>query len=364
MLLLAGYLYALARERWLVATALALLVGLSRPIAVPLGLVTLVVVVMRWRAAPSGRRSGRARCGHGVAALAGCGVAGLLWPAIAWWRTGVSSRLHRHDGRLGGRPATVEPFTPWLDMSPLLLRRHVGPGLARRRAARRHRRHGGRALGARPRRRACARGPWPTRPTWRRSSTRSPASSATLIPLFPLLVVLVGAGWADRRGNTWAAALVASTAGCSCSSSSGSTAGPTSSGASSPRATTPRDGLRFGARVARRDGTACPEGHSVRCAARGTPCGAPPPVRPASAAAPPRRRRLLHRAALLVVVGQVRVAGAEVHGRDAERGEAGDVGPALLGPTPAARAPRRTPWPRAGAGPGRAPSASSVTSTS
>ncbi len=24
-----------------------------------------------------------------------------------------------------------------------------------------------------------------------------------LIPLFPLLVVVLGAGWADRRGNTW-----------------------------------------------------------------------------------------------------------------------------------------------------------------
>src|SRR5262245_54398597 len=49
MLLLVAYLYALSRERWLVATVVALLVGLSRPIAVPLGIVTLVVVVLRLR---------------------------------------------------------------------------------------------------------------------------------------------------------------------------------------------------------------------------------------------------------------------------------------------------------------------------
>jgi Gpi18-like mannosyltransferase len=49
VLLLAGYLYALDRRRWLVATAVAVLVGLSRPIGIPLGLVTLVVVIVRWR---------------------------------------------------------------------------------------------------------------------------------------------------------------------------------------------------------------------------------------------------------------------------------------------------------------------------
>ena len=64
MLLLVGYLYALAKERWLVATAVALLVGLSRPIAVPLGLVTLVVVVLRWRARRERPISPRDVCRH------------------------------------------------------------------------------------------------------------------------------------------------------------------------------------------------------------------------------------------------------------------------------------------------------------
>ena len=53
MLLLVGFLLALARERWLVASVLALGLGVTRPIAVPLGLVALVAVVLRWR-----RRSG------------------------------------------------------------------------------------------------------------------------------------------------------------------------------------------------------------------------------------------------------------------------------------------------------------------
>jgi len=90
MLLLCGYLLALSRERWLVATGLALLIGITRPIALPLGVVTVVAVWLRWR-----RRSvAPIRPGEGAAALTsvvGCAVAGLLWPAIAWAATGEPS---------------------------------------------------------------------------------------------------------------------------------------------------------------------------------------------------------------------------------------------------------------------------------
>lgn len=200
MLLLVGYLYALARERWLVATAIAVLVGLSRPIAVPLGLVTLVVVVMRWRR----RRERPITSGTYaamLAALVGCGVAGLLWPAIAWWRTGVSSAYT--DTMAAWRSyKSIELFVPWSDRvqdpswgpwligGPIVVLLMVAGPWARN-------------LGADLRM-------WTVGYTAYLVATLDPFTSIFryLVPLFPLLVVVLGAGWADRRGNTWTRLLV------------------------------------------------------------------------------------------------------------------------------------------------------------
>jgi hypothetical protein len=195
MLLLVGYLYALSRERWLVATAVALLTGLSRPIAAPLGLVTLVVVVMRWRR----RREAPIPAGtyaSMLASLVGCGVAGLLWPAIAWWRTG--SRSAYTDTMAAWRSYdTVELFVPyvdrlqdatwgpWLVGGPIVvLLMVVGPWA--------------RNLGADLR-------TWTLGYTFYLIASLDPFTSIFryLLPLFPLLVVVLGAGWGDRRGNTW-----------------------------------------------------------------------------------------------------------------------------------------------------------------
>lgn len=195
MLLLVGYVYALARERWLVATAIAVLVGLSRPIAVPLGLVTLVVVVMRWR-----RRRERpitpGTYAAMLAALVGCGVAGLLWPAIAWWRTGVSSAYT--DTMAAWRSyRSIELFVPWADRvqdpswgpwligGPIVVLLLVAGPWARN-------------LGADLR-------TWTLGYTAYLVATLDPFTSIFryIVPLFPLLVVVLGAGWADRRGNTW-----------------------------------------------------------------------------------------------------------------------------------------------------------------
>jgi len=49
ILLLCGFLWAISRERWLATAALALLVGLTRAMALPLAVVALVAVVLRWR---------------------------------------------------------------------------------------------------------------------------------------------------------------------------------------------------------------------------------------------------------------------------------------------------------------------------
>ena len=206
MLLLVAYLLALARERWLLAAGIAVLVGLTRPIAVPLGVVTLVALWRRWRA--RGDRPIKAgEYAAGLASLVACGVAGFLWPAIAWGATGERSAYTDTMGAWRGS-GVVEPFTPWLGMStyvfgetwgpvwlvvvPLvILAMLVGPWA--------------RGLGMQLR-------------TW---SVAYPAYLAAvldpftsifryLIPMFPLLAVLVGAGWEDRRGTTWPRLLVRS----------------------------------------------------------------------------------------------------------------------------------------------------------
>ncbi|MDN5766913.1 MAG: hypothetical protein L0H96_13465 [Humibacillus sp.] len=199
MLVLVGYLYALARERWIVATVVAVLLGLSRPIGVPLGVVTLVVVVLRWRQRTDRPIAGR-EYGAMLASLVGCGVAGLLWPAVAWARTGSSTAYTDTMAAWRGY-ASVELFTPWLDKAELYFGGQLGRllllvvplGLV-----------------------AMVAGPWAKAlgadlRTW---SIAYPAYLAAvldpftsifryLVPLFPLLVVVLGAGWADRRGNGW-----------------------------------------------------------------------------------------------------------------------------------------------------------------
>lgn len=204
MLLLVGYVYALARERWIVAAVVAVLVGLSRPIAVPLGVVTLVVVVLRWR-----QRSARPIT-HGayagmVAALASCALAGLLWPAIAWARTGVSTAYTDTMSAWRGY-ASIEPFVPWLDKAgyffgpqwgrfwlvviPVALIAMVAGPWA-----------GGLGVDLRA---------WSLAYPAYLAAVLDPFTSIFryLIPLFPLLVVMLGAGWADRRGNGWVPVLV------------------------------------------------------------------------------------------------------------------------------------------------------------
>ena len=200
MLLLVGYLYALTRERWVVATVIAVLVGLSRPIAVPLGLVTLVVVVMRWRRRRERPIAPRTYAAM-LAALVGCGVAGLLWPVVAWWRTGVSSAYT--DTMAAWRSyRSIELFVPWADRvqdpswgpwlvgGPIVVLLMVAGPWARN-------------LGADLR-------TWTLAYTVYLMATLDPFTSIFryLVPLFPLLVVVLGAGWADRRGNTWTRVLL------------------------------------------------------------------------------------------------------------------------------------------------------------
>jgi len=82
MLLLCGALWALARRAWLPAAGLALLLGLTRPIAAPLAVVVAVALLLRWR----GRHRnpiGRPELVSGAAALAATCLAGTAATAQA-----------------------------------------------------------------------------------------------------------------------------------------------------------------------------------------------------------------------------------------------------------------------------------------
>lgn len=110
VLLLCLVLYFLGKEQWLAAAAVALLTGIARPIAIPLGVVALVMVIVRWRR----RHTDPLGAGEKVRmllALGACGLSGLLWPAIAWWRTGRSDAYTATMSAWRGNEDIV-PFEP------------------------------------------------------------------------------------------------------------------------------------------------------------------------------------------------------------------------------------------------------------
>ena len=113
LLLLAAALWLLVRRRWLAAGGVALLTGLARPVSLPLGLVALVAVVLRWRrrhAEPVSPGEYAAM----AASLVGCGLAGLVWPTIAWLRTGVPD-AYTQTMSAWRRGEPVTPFLPTIE---------------------------------------------------------------------------------------------------------------------------------------------------------------------------------------------------------------------------------------------------------
>lgn len=115
ILLLALVLRFLDRGRWWAAAGCALLTGIARPIAVPLGVVALVAVVLRWRS----RRDRPVAAGEWVAmagALVACGLAGLTWPVVAWLGTGI--RTAYTDTMATWRyNQNIVPLRPWVGIS-------------------------------------------------------------------------------------------------------------------------------------------------------------------------------------------------------------------------------------------------------
>lgn len=196
ILVLAAVLWALQREAWWAAAALAALTGLARPIAVPLGVVALVAVIVRWRARHD-RPVRRGEAGGMLAALLACGVAGLMWPTVAWLSTGIPT-AYTDTMATWRAGAHIVPLTPWVGIARYLFG-IPGGALALVAAI---------ALLV-----GLVAGPWAARlgPVLRAWCLAYPAYLALvldpgtslfryLLPLYPWAVLAVDGAWRARRG--------------------------------------------------------------------------------------------------------------------------------------------------------------------
>lgn len=204
ILLLCGFLLAVSRDAWLWAGGLALALGLTRPIAVPLIVVMVVALGHRWWGClRQGRGPGTGRALPAVAGLAACLVSAVLWPAVAWLRTGVPAAYT--DTMAAWRPShQIEPLRPWWGMSMYLFRNTADP-----------RTYGPVVLsGVVMVLLVMVLGPWaralgPELRTWclaypaYLAVVLDPFTSIVryLLPLFPLAAVLLGGGWRGRAAR-------------------------------------------------------------------------------------------------------------------------------------------------------------------
>jgi len=190
ILLLCGFLWAISKESWLVAAGLALLIGLSRAMALPLAIVALVAVFLRWRRREQDPISAREGW-SALAALGSCGAAGLLWPFIVSVIMG-SPRAYTATMGAWSVGGSVRLLRPWLEYVALprhavvvalalviIIAMTIGPWAAR--------------LGTELR-------VWTLAYAGYLILVDAPSTSLFrhLLPLFPLTVVLIGGGWRDR----------------------------------------------------------------------------------------------------------------------------------------------------------------------
>ena len=121
---------SLVDRRWLEVAVLALILGVTRPTALPLALVVGVVFLREawhcWRA--PGRRL--TELAGPLAATVVTGASGLIWPTLVSLRTGVGDGYLQTmaSWRAGGE---IVPFRPWIDNTAILLfSDHPNPRLA------------------------------------------------------------------------------------------------------------------------------------------------------------------------------------------------------------------------------------------
>jgi hypothetical protein len=202
MVVLCGLLWALMRRNWVLTGALALLLGLTRPIAVPVAVVVALMLLVRWR-----RRAvdpvAPGEYAAGVFALVASAVGAVAWPLIAWQQTGVRDAYTETMAawRVGN---VITPFKPWLGMSQWAFRDFEGGAV-----------YGPVALAALATTvvvLTC--GPWATRLglELRAWCLAYPAYLAVVLdpftsifryalPLFPLVAVVLGGAWAERSAR-------------------------------------------------------------------------------------------------------------------------------------------------------------------
>ncbi len=120
--LLAVTLVWLQDERWGRAGVAALLLGLTRPLLPPLLVVFGVALWLRWRrrredpVLPAERR-------RMVAALLTTVAGAAIWPAIAWWVTGVPDAYARTEAAWHAHG--VRPFAGFAALSPVVWHGHI-----------------------------------------------------------------------------------------------------------------------------------------------------------------------------------------------------------------------------------------------
>ncbi|MCE1179383.1 MAG: hypothetical protein LWW86_10220 [Micrococcales bacterium] len=122
MVLLCFFLLLLVRREWVWAGLIGVVIGLTRPIAVPLGAVLALSFAWHWwQLRLAGRRLPAPVLAQGALGLAGCGLGAAIWPMLVWRGTGLRTAYTDTMASWRGSHEIV-PFKPWLGMSKWVFR--------------------------------------------------------------------------------------------------------------------------------------------------------------------------------------------------------------------------------------------------
>jgi hypothetical protein len=129
LLLLAMVFHCLQRRRYLVVVPVLLLLGLARPVAVPMAAVLGVHLLRELISVRGLRRPAvlRTLAGPSLAAVAGV-LSAAEWPLLAWWGTGVPG-AYTVTMASWRTPPEVVPVRPWIGAAQHYLGGVVGPVL-------------------------------------------------------------------------------------------------------------------------------------------------------------------------------------------------------------------------------------------